>query len=216
VIGSGGFFVRSVIFAALLGAVCAASAQQLYRWTDDQGRVHVTDTPPPPAAKAAQKKQVAPASAAPAETAGLPYAVQLAAKDSPVTLYTAPDCAPCGEARSLLNGRGVPFREVLVVDESQQEELRKVAGALAVPSISVGGSVQKGFEEGAYHALLDIAGYPKTGQAPPRTQAEPKPAPAPAAAATGEAQTKPGEEAEPAPSGPYAPGSTPTGKRQRK
>jgi glutaredoxin len=216
VIGSGGFRVRSVIFAALLGAACAASAQQLYRWTDDQGRVHVTDTPPPPTAKAAQQKQTAPASAAPAETANLPYSVRLAAKDSPVTLYTAPDCEPCGAARSLLNARGVPFREVQVADESQQEELRKVAGALAVPTLSVGGSVQKGFEEGAYHDLLDIAGYPKTGQAPPRSQAEPKPAPAPAAAAPGQAQAKPAEEAEPAASGPYAPGSTATGKRQRK
>lgn len=207
--------VRSVIFAALLGAACAASAQQMYRWTDDQGRVHVTDTPPPPTAKAAQKKQIAPASAAPADTSSLPYAVQLAAKDSPVTLYTAPDCAPCGEARSLLNGRGVPFREVLVADEPQQEELRKVAGALAVPTIAVGGSVQKGFEEGAYHALLDIAGYPKTGEAPARSQAAPKPTP-PAPAPAAEAQQKAGEEAEAAASGPYAPGSTATGRRQRK
>lgn len=207
--------MRSVIFAALLGAACAASAQQMYRWTDDQGRVHVTDTPPPPTAKAAQKKQIAPASVAPADTSSLPYAVQLAAKDSPVTLYTAPDCAPCGEARRLLNGRGVPFREVLVADEPQQEELRKVAGALAVPTIAVGGSVQKGFEEGAYHALLDIAGYPKTGEAPARSQAAPKPTP-PAPAPAAEAQQKAGEEAEAAASGPYAPGSTATGRRQRK
>jgi glutaredoxin len=214
VIGSGGFFVRSVIFAALLGAACAASAQ-LYRWTDESGRVYVTDTPPPRTAKDVQALPAAAPAAAAADTASLPYAVQLAAKDSPVTLYTAPDCAPCGEARSLLNGRGVPFREVLVADESQQEELRKVAGALAVPTIAVGGSVQKGFEEGAYHALLDIAGYPKTGEAPPRSQAAPKPAPPPPTPAA-EAQQKAGEEVEAAESGPYAPGSTATGRRQRK
>lgn len=201
--------MRSVIFAALLGAACAASAQ-LYRWTDESGRVYVTDTPPPRTAKDVQKLPASGPAAAPAGAANLPYAVQLAAKESPVTLYTAPDCEPCGAARSLLNARGVPFREVLVADESQQEELRKVAGALAVPSLSVGGSVQKGFEEGAYHALLDIAGYPKTGEVPSRSQAEPKPAPPP------EAKQQPGEEAEAATSGPYAPGSTATGKRQRK
>lgn len=204
--------MRSVIFAALLGAACAASAQ-LYRWTDESGRVVVTDTPPPPTAKEVQKLPATAPGAAPADAAALPYAVQLAVKDSPVTLYTAPDCEPCGAARSLLNGRGVPFREVLVADESQQEELRKIAGALAVPTISVGGSVQKGFEEGAYHALLDIAGYPKTGEAPPRSQAEPKPAPAEPAA---QAQQKTGEEAASPASGPYTPGSTATGKRQRK
>ena len=208
--------MRSMIFAALLGAACAASAQQLYRWTDQAGRVHVTDTPPPPSAKEVQRKSAAGAGTATADTAGLPYAVQLAAKSFPVTLYTAPDCEPCGAARSLLNARGVPFREVLVAHEAQQQELQKAVGALAVPSIIVGDSVQKGFEEGAYHGLLDIAGYPKTGGAPPRSQPEPKPASPPAAAAVEEAQAPPDEAAEAASSGPYAPGSTATGRRTRK
>jgi glutaredoxin len=203
--------MRSVIFAALLGAACAASAQ-LYRWTDETGRVVVTDTPPPASAQNVRKLPAVPAGTAAADTASLPYVVQLAVKDSPVTLYTAPECEPCAAARSLLNARGVPFREVLVVDEAQQEELKKAAGTLAVPSIAVGGSVQKGFEEGAYHGLLDIAGYPKTGAVPPRTQAAPKPAPA---AAGEEAAATSAEEAEPAASGPYAPGSTATGTRTR-
>jgi glutaredoxin len=208
--------MRAVIFAALLAAACAAGAQQLYRWIDAQGRVHVTDTPPPPGARSAQSKSVSPAGEAPAAGESLPYGVQLAARNFPVTLYTAPDCAPCAEARSLLNARGVPFREVLVAGEAQQQELQKAVGALAVPSVVVGASVQRGFEEGAYHSLLDVAGYPKTGQAPARRQAEPKPAPAPAASAAAEAQPKPVEEAEPAPSGPYAPGATGTGIRTRK
>ena len=104
--------MRSVIFAILLGAACAASAQ-LYRWTDDQGRVHVTDTPPPPGAKSVQRKTFTDNSAVPAAGASLPYAAQLASKNYPVTLYTAPECAPCGAARNLLNGRGVPFKEVV-------------------------------------------------------------------------------------------------------
>jgi glutaredoxin len=202
--------MRSVIFAALLGAACAASAQ-MYRWTDEKGRVHVTDTPPPPSAKAVQKKSFSGGGTAASDSAGQPYALQLAAKSFPVTLYTAKDCEPCGAARNLLNARGVPFREVLVVDEPQQEELRKVAGALAVPSVTVGSNVQKGFEESAYHALLDIAGYPRAGILTPRNQAEPKPAPQP-----GPAEAKPAEDAAPEASGPYAPGSASTGTRTRK
>ena len=53
------------------------------------------------------------------------------------------------------------------------------------------------------------AGYPKTGILPPRAQTEPKPsADAPAAE-----NDKPDAQAEPAPSGPYAPG---TRQRQKK
>ena len=203
--------MRSVIFAVLLGAACTAAAQ-MYRWTDDKGRVHVTDTPPPPnAAKDVQKRRVTISSAAVPQPAALPYAVQLAAKTFPVTLYTARECEPCGEARNLLNSRGVPFREVLVADETQQAELRKVAGALAVPSVLVGSNVQKGFEEGAYHSLLDIAGYPKAGAVPVRSQAEPQPAAPPA-----EAEARPAEDTTDAASGPYAPGAKATGIRTRK
>jgi glutaredoxin len=202
--------MRSVILAALLGAACAASAQT-YRWTDEKGRVNLTDTPPPPSAKNVQKKSFNAGGTASAETAGQPYALQVAAKSFPVTLYTAKDCEPCGEARRLLNSRGVPFREVLVVDEPQQQELRKVAGALAVPSVTVGSNLQKGFEESAYHSLLDIAGYPKAGILAARNQAEPKPAPPPEVA-----EARPAEEAEPAASGPYAPGASSTGTRSRK
>jgi glutaredoxin len=201
--------MRSVVFAVLLGAACAASAQ-IYRWTNEQGRVHITDTLPPPSAKDVQRKFPVVSGANP-DNPGQPYSLQLAAKSFPVTLYTAKDCEPCGAARNLLNSRGVPFREVLVVDEPQQEELRKVAGALAVPSVTVGRNVQKGFEENFYHSLLDIAGYPRAGILPPRNQAEPKPAPPPA-----EAQAKPAEDADAAASGPYAPGSSATGIRPRK
>ncbi|MEX2241740.1 MAG: glutaredoxin family protein [Burkholderiales bacterium] len=188
--------MRSVIFAVLLGAACAASAQ-LYRWTDEKGRVHVTDTPPPPSAKDVRKRALDTAPAA-ASGAAQPYAVQLAAKNYPVTLFTAPECAPCGLARTLLNQRGVPFREVSVVGEQESEQLRKAVGSLSVPAVVVGTSTLKGFEPGAYHSLLDVAGYPRTGIVPPRSQAEPKPAPAEPAAS----EAPPAEEA---PAGPYKP-----------
>ncbi len=189
--------MRSVIFAVLLGAACAASAQ-LYRWTDDQGRVHVTDTPPPPSARDVRKRAVDTAPAA-ASVTDQPYAVQLAAKNYPVTLFTAPDCAPCGAARTLLNQRGVPFREVSVAGEKESAQLRDAVGSLSVPSLVVGTSTQKGFEQGAYHSMLDVAGYPRTGLVPARSQAEPKPAPAKPAAAE---EAQPAEESA---AGPYTP-----------
>jgi len=204
--------MRGVLFAVLLGAACAAGAQ-MYRWTDASGRVQFTDTPPPASAKAVQRKSPTISSAVP-DSAGQPYSLQLAAKSFPVTLYTSADCDPCASARKLLNSRGVPFREVLVVDETQQAELKKVAGALAVPSVTVGSNVQKGFEESAYHSLLDIAGYPKSGILPARNQAEPKPAPPPAPPAA-ETTDKPEDEGA-AGSGPYAPGAPPARPRSRK
>jgi glutaredoxin len=189
--------MRSAIFAMLLGAACAASAQQMYRWTDDKGRVHITDTPPPPGAKGVKRSSFAGGNTA-AEGEDLPFAVRAPAKNFPVTLYTAPECNSCGAARALLNARGVPFREVGVIDEAQALALKQASGGLTVPTIDVGGSVQRGFEAGAYQSLLDIAGYPPAGSVPPRKQAAPKPPPAEGSAPAA------GEPTAPA-TGPYAP-----------
>ncbi len=180
----------------------SASAQQLYRWTDEKGRVHVTDTPPPPNAKSVQKKAVpgAAASGAAESPGNEPYALQTARKSNPVTLYTTPGCEACGEARKLLNARGVPFREVSVDSEKDLAELKKVVGSNSVPSLVVGETVQKGFEETAYNRVLDAAGYPKAGLLPPRRQAEPK--------AESQAEAKPAPQEE-APRGPYSPGAAP-------
>jgi glutaredoxin len=190
--------MRSFLFLALSCATFAAGAQ-IYRWTDDKGRVHLTGTPPPAGAKDVQQRS---GSGAPlAGASGLPYTVQRTIKENPVTLYTAPGCAPCGEARDMLNARGVPFSEVLVVDDKQKDELKKAVGSLSVPSIRVGTRVQKGFEAGAYQAMLDSAGYPRTGILPARHQAEPAAAASPAAQPPAESAEEKSREAP----GPYAP-----------
>ena len=167
--------MRRPLIAALLCAAAFGASAQMYRWTDDKGRVQFTNTPPPAGAKDVQKKGVAaPAPPAP-DSANEPYALQQARKDFPVTLYSAPGCEPCEDARKLLNARGVPFKEVSVVEDSQIEELKKVANSDSVPVLMVGRTVQKGFEQSAYHAVLDVAGYPKTGVLPPRHQEAPTP-----------------------------------------
>jgi glutaredoxin len=132
-----------------------------------------------------------------------PYSLQSARKNAPVTLYSQPDCDACDRARRLLNARGVPFKEVSVLTEKQIEEMRQAGGGTSVPVLLVGGAVQQGVDESAFHAMLDAAGYPKTGVLPPRAQAEPK-APTQAEAPK---PVKPAAEAEPAPSGPYTPGA---------
>jgi glutaredoxin len=123
-----------------------------------------------------------------------PYDLQRARKKSPVKLYSTPGCEACDDARQLLNARGVPFTEVSVADPQSAAEFKKSIGGTSVPALVVGGTVQKGFEEGLYHRTLDAAGYPKPGALPPRSQTEPKPG-EPAEAS---------EEESPG-SGPYAP-----------
>jgi glutaredoxin len=198
--------IRQGIFLVLVGVqLCGAgpSQAQPYRWVDEKGRVQFTDTPPPAGAKNVRKDN-APVPAARASSEAVPFDVARVQKDFPVTLYTSPPCKEaCSEARSALNRRGVPFTEVQVWDVATLEKLRAVSGgADEVPVLTVGRSVQKGFDPMGLESLLDSAGYPKAGAVPARSQAapsipdgyvdpatrekpaaQPVPAPAPAAAA---------------------------------
>jgi glutaredoxin len=203
--------------AALLAIVACASAaaQQLYRWTDEKGRVHITDTPPPAKARDVRTRD---AGAPSAVTGQVPYELAVAMKEFPVVLYTSPSCtAPCAAARDALNRRGVPFKETQVWNPETIAELRRIAGRTEVPVLVVGTSVQSGFEQGSYDALLDAARYPKAGILPARSQSAPPPPEGYAAAGkppAPKAAAKPAAE-EPAPQGPYAPGAPPQRASQR-
>ncbi len=201
--------------AALLALTVVAGAsvaQQLYRWTDAKGRVHITDTPPPPNARSVQQARQIPAAPDTSQTTQTPFELAQAMKNFPVQLYTSPMCKePCSRARDALNRRGVPFKESPVYDDATNEELKRVSGGNEVPVLVVGRSVHKGFEQGAYDALLDSARYPRAGVLPARAQAAPKlpegyAVPGDASAPKAE-PVKPPEE--PKPAGPYAPGAPP-------
>ena len=195
-----------ILLAVTLCAVAFGAGAQVYRWTDDQGRVHVTDTPPPASAKGVKRSDggTSPATTAAAESKSSqqePFALRQAQSKYPVTLYTVPNCEGCNGARRLLNARGIPFKEISLTDAAQMDQFKQTVGGNTVPAMIVGSTVQKGFEEGAYHALLDAAGYPATGVLPPRNQAQPT------AAAPNLPEVKPAAEPE-KPSGPYAPGAS--------
>ena len=167
--------VTRILIALLLCAAAYSAGAQMYRWTDEKGGVHFSSTPPPPGARNVQKKGAAgaePATGA-ASGAALPFSVQQAQKDFPVTLYTTPGCEGCDAARKLLNHRSIPFKEVSVTEDAQIDELKAAAGANSVPTMIVGRVVQRGFEEGVYNRALDAAGYPRAGVLPPRNQAAP-------------------------------------------
>jgi glutaredoxin len=150
-----GVLLIAIFFLSVIGA--SAAHAQVYRWIDENGRVRYGDTPPASATNV-QKKQARGA----AGDDPMPYGMQRAMQDYPVTLYTAPDCGKiCADGKALLNTRGVPHREIVLRTDVQIDELKaKVGGHLQVPALQVGADVVSGFERGVWTGALDRAGYP--------------------------------------------------------
>ncbi len=206
----------------LLGVAMSANAAQLYRWVDAKGNVEWRDTPPPasaPAKKIEQRKMGD--NVTPGED--MPYAVQLAMKNHPVTLW-ATDCgAACTSARAHLNRRGIPYTDKN--PQSDFDAFKKISPDGSVPFLQVGSARLKGYLESEWDNTLDYAGYPRTGVAlrPKPAAPAPKPAadgakPADPAGATTPGQTAaaptttpatPAQPAAPAPSPSATPTSTP-------
>jgi glutaredoxin len=152
-------FFHSLLFCAALSFVFPCGAQTTYRWTTGAGAIIYSDQPPPPGTQFEEVKGGA-------RDGGvtLPYVTRLAAEKYPVTLYTAASCKNnCVNARSLLNGRGVPFSEKVITNEEELAEFVKEMGNdSSVPVLKVGSQKIQRFEAGAWNGLLDLAGYPKT------------------------------------------------------
>jgi len=166
-----------LVVASFLPA--AAQAQTtLYRWVDKDGKVHYTDAPPPQEAKGVVQKRMGGG----ADASSLPYATQVAMQKSPVVLYWGAACGePCSKGRDLLARRGVPFTERDAQGNAEHAEaLQKLIGSMEVPVLTLGANKVKGYDEGAWNAALDAAGYPRTvlpGQRPPAPAPRPEAAP---------------------------------------
>jgi glutaredoxin len=195
----------AAVFALLL---CATGAQaQMYKSVGPDGKVSYSDTPPPAGAR--QFHAGSSGTAAP----DLPYALAQAVKASPVTLYTAANCAPCASGRALLVQRGVPYTEKTVTSNEDLAALKAAGGDAQLPLLIIGRTRQQGFEESAWQSALGAAGYPaasmlpRSWRNPAPVAAAPQPAdkPAQAEVAAAPAQARRAQSADPQPAAGNAP-----------
>jgi glutaredoxin len=161
---------RIFLSVLLLAASSTVLAAQLYRWVDEKGNVEYRDTPPPASAKKVEQLRSS-GSAIETETSALPFSVQQAARNFPVTLWNYSCGAPCDQARAHLARRGVPHTEK--DPQGDIEAFKKLTGGLDVPVLYVGSTRIKGYLESEWDSALDIAGYPRTAPPGYRPSAQP-------------------------------------------
>jgi glutaredoxin len=151
--------------AVVCAASAGASAQTIYRIVGADGKVTFSDKPP---ASLDQGKVIGTGVGATGSATGasLPFELKQVVSKYPVTLYTAPKCAPCDAGRSLLAARGVPFNERTVTTAEDGDYLQRLTGENSLPVVSIGGQRLRGFSDGEWSQYLDAAGYPKTSILP--------------------------------------------------
>ena len=207
-------FVASRLAVLALAAAAGSAGAQVYRIVGPDGRVTFSDKPP---AEASAK--AAPAAASSGRTEGasgsLPFELRQVATKYPVTLYSGPNCVPCGSGRSFLSQRGIPFSEKSVSSPEDIEALGRISGGSAsLPLLTVGAQQLKGYSEHEWSQFLDAAGYPRSSQLP-ASYRQPAATPLVTAAPVRPSETAAAEPAAaapaPAPRAPAQTGSNPAG-----
>ncbi|MDO4904448.1 MAG: glutaredoxin family protein [Lautropia sp.] len=158
-----------LLAACALSAASAAAAE--YKWMDADGGIVYGDVPPPEGAVALRQSG---SSISRSVDLGrldpilnFPMALRTAARNHPVTLYSANDCQPCQMAREHLKARGIPFQEWLVSSHEDFERFRALGfTGNGFPALTIGDQRSIGFEADAWSKTLDSVGYPKTSQLP--------------------------------------------------
>jgi len=147
---------RLLLLLAMLALPLAAAAD-IYRWTDAQGKVHYSDSPPPEA-KAKQVKIKINSIEGPAVVSTVRDAPAAKPKER-VKIFTTVWCGYCKKAKAHLASRSVPFEEVdIEASERGRSEFSRIGGR-GVPVILVGDQRMDGFDAQGLDAMLAAAGF---------------------------------------------------------
>lgn len=167
---AGSHLGRSLDLARNLALVCAAAlaaatpALAQFKVVQPDGRVLYTDIPPvsTDARVTSLGRQAVPL----VREAALPDSLRRVAERYPVTLYASTDCEPCNSGRQLLQQRGVPYQERLVISNEDILALERLVGSRTVPALVIGTQPVRGYTAQEWGAYLDVAGYPHESALP--------------------------------------------------
>lgn len=125
-------------------ALTSPASAGVYKWTDAQGRVQYTDTPPTTAKSTPLKLQ---------SFTGVAQVSQISGADSGVTIYTTAWCGVCKRAKAFFAQHAIPFREWDVEKTDYGATKFQQLGGSGVPLITVGAQKMAGFDEASFMAL---------------------------------------------------------------
>ncbi len=162
-----GFAVLSIHLLA------GSTPAEMYKWTDKNGTVHITDYPPASGGKPMNLESIR-INRVESHAAGSPAAGAVSPADNPrpspasgaasrnreyprVELYGTSWCPACRHARDYFRSAGIPFDDHDVErDRDARARMDRLGGGAGVPAIVIGGQVMRGFSRAWCERALGI------------------------------------------------------------
>ncbi len=147
---------------ALTISLCVTAAAEIYKWVDDKGEMHISDSPPPAAKSPGDIKVYKDTQGDSVDTAPAPARKKDESRPSferkkkaDAVLYTTSWCPYCRKARDYLRSRGIDFTEY-DIEKDKEAAIRKkqLDNRGGVPFAIINGRSVRGFSASAYERAL--------------------------------------------------------------
>lgn len=143
---------RCLVCAVLLYAIVAPPATaEIFKWIDDSGRVHFSDSPP--RERQVEKIEVKINSYTSPEIVPFEASVTPSTRREKVVLYSTTWCGYCKKARRYFATKGIPFVEYDTETSKKGREDYQALKGTGVPIILVGERRMNGFSPSSFDAL---------------------------------------------------------------
>lgn len=136
---------------ALLVLFSGTSVAEIYRWVDDQGRVHFGDDPEK--SRAAQKVELEVNTFESVSYDDIEFAEPTASNK--VVMYATSWCGYCKKARHYFAANAIPFTEYDIETNKRARRAYDAMGAKGVPVILVGKKRMNGFSEQGFENIYN-------------------------------------------------------------
>jgi glutaredoxin-like YruB-family protein len=165
---------RLLVLFFVLIVTSPASSVEIYKWVDDEGVVHFSDTPPLERSEALEEEQPPPADSNPPDnstTAAESQSTTLkpgffdileksphapVAPEAPsVEIYVTSWCGYCKKAKQFFRSKGIKFAVYdIEKDKSAARRMMALTSKKAVPFVVINGHGIQGYSKEAYESAL--------------------------------------------------------------
>ena len=147
--------MKKIVALCALLACIPASAQQIHRWVDADGRVQYSDKPPPGVKSAPVQSRISSYGGTPVVSGS----ASAGATRPEVKMYATDWCGYCKKAREHFARERIRYTELDVDKSAAARAEYQRMGARGVPVILVGTQRMNGYSEEGLAAMLKAAGY---------------------------------------------------------
>jgi glutaredoxin len=148
---------KIILSLCLLLLLVTTAGGQVYKWTDENGKVHFGDRPPVEAAteqvEINENTVAGPGTVQPLNPEEKDQVKK--ATNKRVIIYVTKRCGYCKQAVAYFRKKGIRFTEYDVESSSKGKRDYKKLGGGGVPIIKVGDRIMRGFSEAGFSAFYN-------------------------------------------------------------